>query len=70
MEAYYKQIPDGIKVPLEQAKVIFELIQVTYQSIIPNAEQVEVYNELCEILGVEYPVESPVEAVVPVEVVE
>jgi hypothetical protein len=54
MEVTYKQVIDGIKVPVEQVRTIFEMCDLVYKTLAPQGtftqEQLRVYEGLQEVM--------------------
>ena len=54
MEIYYKQIIDGINMPFDQAKTLFDMVKMVYDTLSISGQittdQVKVYEELKKIL--------------------
>jgi hypothetical protein len=54
MELTYKQVPDGIKVPMEQIRTIHEMVDMVYKTLSTQGtlttEQIKAYEDLCNIV--------------------
>lgn len=54
MEVTYKQVVEGIKVPVEQVKTLFEMCDLVYKTMSPQGtftqEQLTVYEDLKAVM--------------------
>jgi hypothetical protein len=50
MEPYYKQVPDGVKIPMDEAKTLLDLIQLAYPILVTQGTMTQDQIQLCENL--------------------
>lgn len=55
MEVAYKQIVDGIKIPANQVRTVFDMVDLVYKTLSPQGtltpEQLQVYDDLRAVMN-------------------